>query len=287
MRSNMFTNQTSILYHGDALKILTDEVHDQSVDLIFADPPYNIGKKFADFVDKWRSEEEYMAWCEEWLTLCIHKLKPCGSLYVMCSTQSLPYFDLFLRKKMTVLSRIVWFYDSSGVQAKNRFGSMYEPILHCVQDESHYTFNAEAVMVEAKTGATRKLIDYRKPVPTTYNPTKVPGNVWTFPRVRYRMPEYEEHPTQKPEALLERIILASSNPRDMVLDPFSGSFTTGAVAQRLGRQFIGIEQEKDYVKIGLRRLEIQEKLDGNILIPPKKNFVPKKSRDKTKTSPLF
>lgn len=286
MKSKIFTNQTSLLYHGDALKILA-EVRDQSVDLIFADPPYNIGKRFADFVDKWRSDEEYMNWCKEWLTLCIHKLKPDGSMYVMCSTQSLPHFDLFLRKKMTVLSRIVWFYDSSGVQAKNRFGSMYEPILHCVKDESRYTFNTEAIMVEAKTGSTRKLMDYRKPIPTPYNTTKVPGNVWTFPRVRYRMPEYEEHPTQKPEALLERIVLASSNPGNMVLDPFSGSFTTGAVSQRLGRRFIGIEQEKDYVKIGLRRLGIQEELEGTILVPPKKSFTQKKHREMAKTSQLF
>ncbi|MEN1396534.1 DNA methyltransferase, partial [Pseudomonas aeruginosa] len=73
------------------------------------------------------------------------------------------------------------------------------------------------------------LIDYRKNPPQPYNHQKVPGNVWDFPRVRYLMDEYENHPTQKPEALLKRIILASSNPGDIVLDPFAGSFTTGAV----------------------------------------------------------
>jgi adenine-specific DNA-methyltransferase len=100
----------------------------------------------------------------------------------------------------------------------------------------------------------RKLIDYRKTPPRPYKPRKVPGNTWYFPRVRYQMPEYEEHPTQKPEALLERIIKASSNPGDTLLDPFAGTFTSCAVAQRLGRRSIGIELNPDYVRIGLRRL---------------------------------
>ena len=125
-----------------------------------------------------------------------------------------------------------------------------------MKDKQQYTFNADDILVEAKTGAKRKLIDYRKPVPTQYSSRKVPGNVWEFPRVRYRMEEYEQHPTQKPVALLERIVRASSNPGDLVLDPFAGTFTTSFVAKKLGRQSIGIEIEEDYVKIGLRRLQI-------------------------------
>lgn len=108
-------------------------------------------------------------------------------------------------------------------------------------------------MVEAKTGAVRKLIDYRKPNPAPYNSQKVPGNVWYIPRVRYRMPEYRNHPTQKPEALLERIIKASSNPGNLILDLFAGTFTTSVVAKRLGRKSIGIEIEEEYVKLGLER----------------------------------
>ena len=122
----------------------------------------------------------------------------------------MPYLDLYLRTKLAVLGRIVWSYDSSGVQARNYFGSMYEPIIVCVKDRKNYTFNSDGIAVEAKTGAKRKLIDYRKPVPAVYNSKKVPGNVWEIPRVRYRMPEYEEHPAQKPEALLERIIKAAA-----------------------------------------------------------------------------
>ena len=101
---------------------------------------------------------------------------------------------------------------------------------------------------------------------------KVPGNVWYMPRVRYRMPEYEDHPSQKPEALLERIIKASSNPGDTVLDPFSGTFTTSMVAKKLGRKSIGIEIQKEYIKTGLRRLQITDTFEGESLHVPKKNM---------------
>lgn len=260
------------IYLGDAVEVLSRFVHDHSVDLVFADPPYNIGKKFGDFDDRWPDDASYAHWCFQWLNLCLKKLKPTGSLYLMTSTQAMPYLDLYLRERMTIQTRIVWHYDSSGVQAKQRFGSVYEPILHCVMDPKTFTFNADAVAVEARTGAKRKLIDYRKPVPAPYSSTKIPGNVWYYPRVRYRMAEYEEHPTQKPESLLKRIIAASSNPGDVVLDPFSGSFTACSVAHQMGRQVIGIERNLDYFKIGLRRLHMTECWEGEQLLPPQKRF---------------
>jgi len=262
---NLFEKNGHAIIWGDAIEALTVEIPEGSVDLVFADPPYNIGKNFNGRPDRWPSDEVYLSWCYKWLELCISKLKPNGSLYVMTATQNMPYFDIFLRQHLNILSRIVWAYDSSGVQARNYFGSLYEPILYCVKDKDNYTFNADDILVEARTGATRKLIDYRKPVPTMYNSKKVPGNVWNIPRVRYRMDEYESHPTQKPTALLDRIVRASSNPGDLVLDPFSGTFTTSSVAQMLGRDSIGIEAEEEYVKIGLRRLAIQEQYNGEVL----------------------
>jgi len=273
------------IYHGDALKWLQTLPH-ESVDLIFADPPYNIGKKYADFIDKWPSNAAYIEWCKKWLRSCIALLKPHGSLYVMASTQSMPFLDIYLQSKVTILSRIIWHYDSSGVQARKYYGSMYEPILHCVKDSKNYTFNADAIMVEAKTGAQRKLIDYRKKVPTVYNTKKVPGNVWYFPRVRYRMPEYEEHPTQKPEALLTRIVTASSHEGDLVLDPFAGTFTTCSVAKKLNRRSIGIEQQEDYIKIGLRRLDIQSNYNGEALHPPKKSYIRKNGKPQPSSNQL-
>lgn len=258
------TNSYKII-HGDAIEALTNEIEDNSVDLIFADPPYNIGKDFAGCKDKWETDEKYLTWCYQWLDLCICKLKPSGAFYVMTSTQFMPFFDLYLRKKLTILSRLIWYYDSSGVQAKNYFGSMYEPILFCVKDKNNYTFNSEAILVEAKTGAKRGLIDYRKNPPQPYNTEKVPGNVWEFARVRYRMNEYENHPTQKPIALLERIIKASSKEGDLILDPFSGTFTTAFVAKKLNRKAIGIELQEDYVKIGLRRLDLASEYNGEVI----------------------
>jgi len=260
-----FEKNGHVVIWGDALEALSGYIPDESIDLVFVDPPYNIGKNFNGRKDRWPSDKDYLSWCYQWLELCIQKLKPNGSLYVMTATQNMPYFDIFLRERLVILSRIIWAYDSSGVQARKYFGSLYEPILFCVKDKNNYTFNAEDIMIEAKTGATRKLIDYRKPTPTIYNSKKVPGNVWSIPRVRYRMDEYEKHPTQKPTKLLDRIIRASSNPGDVVLDPFSGTFTTSAVAQNLGRNSVGIEIEEEYIKIGLRRLGIQTSYNGEVL----------------------
>jgi len=256
---------------GDAI-IALKEIPDGSVDLIFADPPYNIGKDFNGYKDKWNKDEDYLKWCYLWLNLCIQKLKPNGSFYVMTSTQFMPFFDIYLQNKLAILSRIVWYYDSSGVQAKKYFGSMYEPILHCVKDKNNYTFNSNNILVEAKTGAKRKLIDYRKNPPQVYNSTKTPGNVWEFTRVRYRMDEYENHPTQKPIVLLDRIIKASSNENDLILDPFSGTFTTSFVAKELNRRSIGIEIQEDYIKIGLRRLGIQKEYNGQKLEKELRSF---------------
>lgn len=264
-------NERYKIYLEDAVKMLSS-LDDGSVNLLFADPPYNIGKSFGKCKDKWDSEDEYLQWCYEWLELCIQKLTPDGSMYIMASTQAMPFFDLYLRKRITILSRIVWNYDSSGVQARNYYGSMYEPLLFCVKDKNNYTFNADDILVEAKTGAKRHLIDYRKNPPQPYKTEKVPGNVWNYPRVRYRMDEYENHPTQKPVALLERIIKASSNENDLVVDPFGGSFTTAFVAKELGRRTISCDIEQEYVKIGLRRLGLSTHFNGEKLIPVKKTY---------------
>ena len=163
---------------------------------------------------------------------------------------------------------------------------MYEPILFGVKNKKNYTFNSKDILVEAKTGSKRKLIDYRKEIPTVYNSEKVPGNVWEFPRVRYRMEEYEDHPTQKPIALLERIIKASSNVGDTILDPFSGTFTTSFVAKELKRNSIGIELQEKYVKIGLRRLNIAEEFNGEKLEKIPKTFEKNKALIKN-TPSLF
>ncbi len=248
------SNEHACLCLGDSLKILPT-IQSNSVHLIFADPPYNIGKNFGNNQDTWSSPDAYLSWCYDWIDECMRILTDDGTMYLMTSTQNFSFLDVYASKKYHVLSRIIWAYDSSGVQSKKMYGSLYEPILMISKDkQAKYTFNGDDIQVEAKTGSKRKLMDYRKNPPAPYNTTKVAGNVWDFTRVRYKMPEYKEHPTQKPEKLLERIIKASSNKGDIVLDPFSGSFTTAAVAIKLNRKAIGIELNPDFYHIGLDRV---------------------------------
>lgn len=261
---------------GDARDLLS-KLKSETVNLIFADPPYNIGKDFGDGAQV-LSDEAYIEWCQVWLSECLRVLHPTGTFYFMAATQHMPHLDIFVAQRCTVLARIIWVYDSSGVQPRKKFGSLYEPLLMVVKDPQQYTFNADDIAVEAKTGAQRGLIDYRKTPPQPYNSRKLPGNVWEFPRVRYRMSEYENHPTQKPEALLKRVILASSNPGDVVLDPFGGSFTTGAVAVQQGRQAISFDINPDYFKIGLRRMGIRTEYAGETL----NRDLSRKTRNKAK-----
>lgn len=280
------SNDNSLVILGNCLENL-DKIADNSIDLIFADPPYNIGKNFGNNKDKWNSTEEYINWCKLWIDECFRILKKDGTFYFMTATQSMPYLDVYVSEKYNVLSRIVWSYDSSSVQSKKNYGSLYEPILMCTKSKnSKYTFNYEDILIEAKTGAQRKLMDYRKKVPTPYNTQKVPGNVWNFNRVRFQMEEYENHPTQKPEALLERIILASSNKGDIVLDPFSGTFTTSSVAIKLSRKAIGIELNNDYYKIGIRRTGISKEYKGQLLEKDKSRKTNNRSKSSSTTGDI-
>lgn len=271
-------NDESMVILGDSLQIMK-KIKSNSINLIFADAPYNIGKNFGNNQDKWESVSLYIDWCKQWIDECMRILKNDGTMYFMTATQHMAFLDVYVSEKYNVLSRIVWTYDSSGVQSKKLYGSLYEPILMINKDiKEKYTFNYKDILIEAPTGAKRKLIDYRKDPPQLYNSEKVPGNVWNFNRVRFKMEEYENHPTQKPELLLERIIKASSNIGDIVLDPFSGSFTTCAVARKLGRYSIGIELNRDYFEIGIRRTGIDSKYNGKNLV---KNKV-KKTNAKSK-----
>ncbi|WP_205742308.1 adenine-specific DNA-methyltransferase [Helicobacter pullorum] len=297
MLHNVFTNTytmkyqgnaDSVLFLGDSLEILQN-IKPQSIDLIFADPPYGIGKDFRDKNNKdsnsesnkdiWHNAKEYLEWCKIWIDSCMRVLKSNGTMYFMSSTQYMPYLDCYVSEKYFVINRIVWSYDSAGVQPKSKFSSAYEPILMITHSkDSRYTFNAKDILIEAKTGAKRKLIDYRKTPPKPYNMTKIPNNVWYFNRVRYKMAEYENHPTQKPERLLQRIILASSNKGDVVLDPFAGSFTTCKVALDLGRKSIGIENNEEFYTIGLRRCGIAQSYKDEILTHTKIRKTKNKSK---------
>lgn len=255
----------SLVIFNDCIDTL-NSMKDKSVDLIFADPPYNLGKDFGNDSDSWTDRKKYLDWCYTWIDECFRVLKDNGTFYMMNSTQNIPYISIYLQEHYYIVNDIVWAYDSSGVQSKKKYGSLYEPIIMATKSgKAKYTFNYQDILVEAKTGAKRGLIDYRKNPPQPYNTEKVPGNVWEFSRVRFKMEEYENHPSQKPEALLERIIKASSNAGEIVLDPFGGSFSTAAVATRLGRKAISMEINREYFKIGIRRTGIADVYNGEVL----------------------
>ena len=273
-----YHNKQAMLILGDSLEILKN-MQSRSINLIFADPPYGIGKDFGVSKDLWDSPQKYLSWCKIWIDECMRILKDNGTMYLMSSTQHMPFIVCYVSQKYFVINQIIWTYDSAGVQPKNKFSSGYEPILMITHSKNtKYTFNRNDILIEAKTGAKRGLMDYRKNPPQPYSHTKIPSNVWHFNRVRYKMNEYENHPTQKPEGLLNRIILASSNKGDVVLDPFSGSFSTSKVAMDLERKTIGIELNEDYFKIGLRRCGISGIYQGEELIKHK----PRKTNNKSK-----
>lgn len=257
--------EQSLVIFADCIEAM-NRMQEKSVDLIFADPPYNLGKDFGNDSDSWKDRKKYLEWCYSWIDACFRILKDNGTFYLMNSTQNIPYISVYLQEHYFIVNDIVWTYDSSGVQSKKKYGSLYEPIIMATKTETaKYTFNHQDILVEAKTGAKRGLIDYRKNPPQPYNTQKVPGNVWDFSRVRFKMEEYENHPSQKPEALLERIIKASSNEGEIVLDPFGGSFSTSAVAIKLGRRAISMDISKDYYKIGLRRTGVATEYEGEVL----------------------
>lgn len=267
-------NHCAIL--GNSLDVLS-KIKKNTFKLIFADPPYNIGKTFGKTKEKW-TREEYVDWCKRWIDESMRVLRDDGVFCFMSATQFMPYLDCYVDSKYSIFSRIVWSYDSSGVQPKHNFGSMYEPIIIVSKNKNSVTFNTENAMVEAKTGSVRKLIDYRKTPPRQYNTQRIMGNVWNIPRVRFRMHEYETHPTQKPEKLLHQLITIFTNKGDLVLDPFAGTFTTCAVSKNQSRCSVGIEIEDEYYKIGLRRVGLADKYKNKKLVKTKERVTKNKSK---------
>jgi DNA modification methylase len=225
---------------GDCIEIL-GRAKKPFADLIFADPPFNIGYKYDRYYDKVKSKN-YIAWTREWMSICKKVLEPHGSFYIAIgddyATDVKAIADeigLFMR------NWIIWHY-TFGQQTKNKFARAHTHIFYFVNDRNNFTFNDWAVRVPSD----RQLIynDRRA------NPKgKMPDDVWTeYSRVCGTFNERQLwHPCQMPESLLKRIIAASSNPGDLVLDPFIGSGTTAAAAVQLDRDYMGIDISKQYV----------------------------------------
>ncbi len=256
-----YTGQFDGLFLGDAITAL-DLMPEHSFDLIVADPPYNLGVDFGNNRDRW-SRSDYLTWIESWITKLPNVLSKTGSVYICCDWKySGDYQDALESAGLTIMNRITWKREK-GRGAKANWKQNMEDIWYAVADPTSYTFNLEVVKIKKKIIAPYKVDgkpkDWQELDGERFRFTH-PSNIWTDMTVPFwSMPENTPHPTQKPEALIERIITASSNSSDRVLDLFSGSGTTSVVAERLGRKPLGIEMNPEYVRLGLKRLSMLSK----------------------------
>ncbi len=234
------------------------------VDLAFADPPFNIGYEYDVYNDR-RSRAEYLLWTEQWLQAVCRVLKPHASFYVAIGDEYAAEIKVRLDALgLTMRNWIVWHY-TFGVHCTRKFNRSHAHILYYVVDSRRFTFHSEAVRVPSArqtTYADRRANPKGKMPDDTWvlRPQEEakcfdPGSdTWYVPRICGTFKDRAGHPCQMPEALLQRILRVSSNPGDLVLDPFAGSGTTLVAAKRLGRNYLGIELSPNYAEIIKERL---------------------------------
>ena len=256
---------------GDILAVLP-HLPDRTVDLMFADPPYNLTKNFNNKKFRKRSIDEYAEWLDSWLSRTVRLLKPTASVYICGDWRSSAAIHRVGEKYLIPQNRITWEREK-GRGAKSNWKNCSEDIWFFTVSEEYY-FNVDAVMLKRQVMAP-----YTDPngAPKDWVTTENgrfrlthPSNIWTDLTVPYwSMPENTDHPTQKPEKLLAKIILASSRKGDLVFDPFNGSGTTTVAAKKLGRHYLGVEVDETYCCLAAKRLKfasedrsIQGYLDG-------------------------
>lgn len=236
------------------------------VDLLILDPPYNLAKNYNGHTFKAKSRQAYQSWFAEILACVQPTLKPQASLYVCADWKTSLLIAPLLEQTFQVRNRITWERDK-GRGAQTNWKNNSEDIWFCTISQD-YTFNVEAVKLKRRVFSPYRHQDGQ---PKDWQPETQgnfrrthPSNLWTDISVPFwSMPENTDHPTQKPEKLLAKLILASSNPGDVVFDPFLGSGTTAVVAQKLDRAFVGIEHNLEYCCWALKRLQ-RAKLDRRI-----------------------
>ena len=254
----------NIIYNDDCIKILNSTIDKNSIDLIFADPPYNLSGNALKWKDNktggdWNMvnenwdkipDAEYLKFTENWIKGCHKVLKKSGSIYVASSYHNLAEIILVLKQLNFKINNIITWYKTNAMpnMTKRVFTHSTEFVVWAVKG-SGWTFNYETTKEinpeRQKNGKMKQMRD-----------------LWEMPLVqgkeRIRGKDGKAlHSTQKPEEMLKRVILAGSNENDIILDPFLGSGTTAVVAQRFGRKWIGIEKEKKYVEIAEKRLSLK------------------------------
>ena len=234
---------------------------DSFIDLLFIDPPYNLDKKFNGTSFKEMDEYQYENWIDSWLSKLVRMIKPNASIYICGDWRSSQAILKVARKYFNVRNRITWEREK-GRGAKTNWKNCSEDIWFFT-DSDKFTFNIEDVKIKRKV-----IAPYKNEIgePKDWDDVDegkfritFPSNIWTDLTVPFwSMPENTDHPTQKPEKLLAKIILASSNPGDLVFDPFLGSGTTAVVAKKLGRNYSGIELDEYYCCLAEKRLKAAE-----------------------------
>lgn len=244
---------------GDAFDVLK-KFPEKSFELLFADPPYNLSKNFGTEKFKQTSFEEYEAWLDSWLSLCVPLLKPTASIYICGDWRSSAAIQRVGMKFFKLQNRITWEREKGRGAKRNWKNSAEDIWFFTMSDE--FTFNLDDVKVRRKVLAPYtqdgKPKDWKKSGDGNFRDTH-PSNIWTDISVPFwSMPENTDHPTQKPEKLLAKIFLASTNPGDLILDPFAGSGTGAVTAKKLGRDFVAIESDENYCLLAQKRLEMAE-----------------------------
>jgi DNA modification methylase len=258
------SNKRLEIINGDAI-LEMKKIASNSVDLIVADPPYNLGKDYGNDSDS-KDFENYIEFTKEWTTEAKRILKPTGTMYVFMGFRFISYLYQILERdqKLNFNNWICWHY-TQGIGKKKGFSPRHDDILMFTKSKD-FTFNLDDIKIPQKF--YRSVNNMRG---------ANPGDVWEFSHVHYCNENRQNHPTQKPEGLIERLILASSNEEELVLDPFSGSGTTLRVSQQLNRNCIGIEINPTYVEQTKARIE--KEFTGFDSIDPRMERIPNDLND--------
>ena len=254
------TNLINKTIHGDALSLLS-QFPAQMADLIIVDPPYTLSKNFNGFQFKATTDSQYLEYLRSWFPQLCKLLKPNGSMYLCGDWKSTSALQQVMEENLTVMNRITWQREKGRGASRNWKNGM-EDIWYGVIDKNNYYFDLESVKQKR-----RVLAPYReKGMPKDWEEgdegkfrLTCPSNFWDDITVPYwSMPENTDHPTQKPEKLIAKLILASCPPDGLVFDPFLGSGTTSVVAKKLGRQYLGIEMNEEYCLWAEKRLMLAD-----------------------------
>ncbi len=233
----------------------------ESADLIIIDPPYNLSRNFHGFRFSETSNESYLEYLRSWFGKVVKLLKPNGSLYLCGDWKNTAALQVVMEEHLTVLNRITW-QREKGRGAKSNWKNSMEDIWFGVKNEKDYYFDVDAVKMKRKVIApykeNGKPKDWEETNEGNFRIT-YPSNFWDDISIPFwSMPENTDHPTQKPEKLIAKLILASCPPNGVVFDPFLGSGTTSVVAKKLKRQFFGVEMNKEYALWTEKRLHLSE-----------------------------